>query len=106
MLPVQGMIDSAATHVGSGDAKDPMISAVYGDYTGVPPLFLLGGTRELIGSEAWRTAARAREHGCEVTLVTNDGMWHMAIADGSGVPEEQYAFDQMMRFFNKNLIKG
>jgi hypothetical protein len=31
-------------------------------------------------------------------------MWHVSVADGSGVPEEQFAFDQMIVFLTKHLL--
>jgi hypothetical protein len=31
-------------------------------------------------------------------------MWHVSVADGSGVPEEQLAFDQMIDFLRKHLL--
>ena len=80
------------------------MSPVFGDWTDVTPLFLSAGTREMVASDAIRTAARARRDGCDVTLVVSDGMWHMAIADGSGVPEEQAAFDDMIRFLRRHLL--
>ncbi len=35
--------------------------------------------------------------------VYEDGMWHVSIADDSGVPEEQFAFDQMIVFLKEHL---
>ncbi len=104
ILPVQDLIDSFAAYVGTADPSDPLVSPVYGDYSGVTPLYLLAGTRELIGSDAIRTAAQARQDGCNVTLVISDGMWHVPIAaDGSGVPELQLAFDEMIKFLRRHL---
>jgi hypothetical protein len=33
-----------------------------------------------------------------------DGMWHVPIGNGSGVPELQLAFDEMIKFFKNNLL--
>jgi hypothetical protein len=32
-------------------------------------------------------------------------MWHVPIADGSGIPELQRAFDQMIYFFRRELFE-
>jgi acetyl esterase/lipase len=104
ILPLQDLIDSFAAYVDNADPSDPLVSPVFGDYTDMPPIFLLAGTRELIGSDAIRTAAQARSNGCDVTLVISDGMWHVPIAaDGSGVPELQLAFDEMIKFLRRHL---
>jgi acetyl esterase/lipase len=103
MLNAQDVADALASYPGAADPSEPLVSPVFGDYTGVPPLFLLAGTREIVGSDAIRVASRARQDGCEVTLILLDGMWHVPIADGSGIPELQFAFDEMISFFRQNL---
>ena len=103
MLVAGDVAECFDAYAGATDPQDPLVSPVFGDYTGVTPLFLLAGTRELIGSDAIRTATRAQQAGCDVTLVVLDGMWHVPIADGSGVPEMQHAFDQMIEFFRAHL---
>ena len=67
------------------------------------PLFLLSGTAEIIGSDAIRVAARARSQGGDVTLLVIDGMWHVPIGNGTGVPELQLAYDEMIEFFKQNM---
>ena len=89
--------------VAGADANDPLVSPVFGDYTGIPPLFLLASTAEIIGSDGIRVADTARSQGVDVTLLVSDGMWHVPIADGTGIPELQRAFDQMADFFRRQL---
>ena len=104
LLAANGLIDALSSYCGEADSKDPLISPVFGDFTDVTPLFLFAGTRELVASDAIRTAARARRDGCDVELFVSDGMWHVSIADSSGVPEKQAAFDDMIRFLRRHLL--
>ena len=104
ILPVQGMIDSLRSYCGKADPKDPLVSPVFGDWADVTPLFLFAGTREMLASDASRIAASARRDGCEVALLVSDGMWHVSVADGSGIPEVQFAFDQVIAFLTKHLL--
>jgi acetyl esterase/lipase len=103
ILPAHGLYSSMQAYVGKADPKDPLVSPVFGDYTGMTPLFLLSGTAEIIGSDAIRVAARARSQGADVTLLVSDGMWHVPIGNGSGVPELQLAYDEMIEFFKRNM---
>lgn len=103
ILPPYGTYTGVQGYVGDNDEKDPLVSPVFGDYTGITPMFLLCGSSELLGSDAIRVAANALSQGCEVTLYVNDGMWHVPIGDGSGVPELQKAYDEMIKFFKKHL---
>ena len=103
ILPAYGTYTGMQAYVSKADPKDPLVSPVFGDYTGMTPLFLASGTSEILGSDAIRVAARARNQGCDVTLFVNDGMWHVSIADGSGVPELQLEYDEMIKFFRRHM---
>ncbi len=88
---------------GSATPKIPSSLLSLVDYTGVTPMFLFCGTSELLGSDAIRIAANARSQGCDVTLYVNDGMWHVSMGNGTGVPELQQPYDEMIKFFKKHL---
>ena len=90
-------------YVSGADPTDPLVSPVFGDYRGIPPLFILATTAEIIGSDGIRIADTARSQGVDVTLLVNDGMWHVPIADGTGIPELQRAFDQLVDFFRRQM---
>ena len=102
-LPPYGAYTALQAYLGDADPKDPLVSPVFGDYTGMTPMFLLAGTAEIVGSDAIRVAANARSQDVDVTLLVMDGMWHVPIADGSGVPELQLAFDELIKFFKQHL---
>ncbi len=103
ILPPYGTYTAIQGYVDKADPKDPLVSPVFGDFTGVTPLFLLCGTAEIVGSDAIRVAARARSQGVDATLLVMDGMWHVPIDNGTGVPELQLAYDEMIKFFRKHL---
>jgi acetyl esterase/lipase len=103
ILPPYGAYTAMQAYVGKADPKDPLVSPVFGNFTGVTPMFLLCGTAELIGSDAIRVAARARGQGVDVTLLVSDGMWHVPIGNGSDVPELQLAYDEMIKFFRRHM---
>lgn len=90
-------------YVGGADPRDPLVSPVFGDYAGAPALFLLATTAEVIGSDAIRVAQSARTSGVDTTLVVSDGMWHVPIGDGTGIPELQGAYDALVAFFRRQL---
>ncbi len=103
ILPAYGTYTAMQAYVGSADPKDPLVSPVFGDYSGMTPLFLLAGSSELLASDAIRVAASARSQGVDVTLLVSDGMWHVPISNGSGVPELQLAYDEMIKFFRRHM---
>ncbi len=56
---------------------DPYASPLFGDYSGMPPLFLQVGDAEVLLDDAKRLAEHAAGQGCAVTLDVWDGMPHV-----------------------------
>jgi acetyl esterase/lipase len=89
-------------YAGSHDVRDPLISPVYADLTGFPPLLIQVGTREVLLSDAVRLARRARESGVDVTLDVWEGMWHVW-QDHALAPEAAQASREIGRFLERRL---
>lgn len=89
-------------YVGKADPRDPLISPVYADFAGFPPLLIQVGTREVLLSDAVRLARRAREAGVDVTLDVWEGMWHVW-QDHAQAPEARAASEEIGRFLESRL---
>ncbi|HCW88710.1 MAG TPA: alpha/beta hydrolase [Marinobacter sp.] len=77
MLP-QRWIDKAAGLYCVGESrKNPLISPVYGDFSGLPPLLIQVGSEEILLNDAQRVAEAARKSGTEVCLDIYNGLWHV-----------------------------
>lgn len=66
----------ARHYVGTHDARAPLISPHYGDFTDLPPLLIQVGENEILLSHATRLAEQARAAGVPVQLTVWPGMWH------------------------------
>uniref|UniRef100_UPI0035CBC41D SDR family NAD(P)-dependent oxidoreductase n=1 Tax=uncultured Sphingomonas sp. TaxID=158754 RepID=UPI0035CBC41D len=78
-------------------ADDPRISPLFGDPTGLPPILVLSGTRDILDSDALRLKARAPE----VTLKRYPGMFHVWAA--APIPEGRRALDEAATFVRETL---
>jgi monoterpene epsilon-lactone hydrolase len=94
--------DRRVIYAGDTDAREPLLSPVYADFTGFPPLLIQVGTRELLLSDAVRLARKARADGVAVTLDIWDGMWH-GWHDTPELPEAEQACLELAQFFEKYL---
>ena len=90
------------TYAGDHDVRDPLVSPVYGDFGGFPPLLIQVGTREVLLSDSVRLARRAREAGVVVTLDVWEGMWHVW-QEHPTVPEARAAAAEIGRFLEEHL---
>ncbi len=91
-----------ALYAGTHDPRDPLISPVYADFTGFPPLLIQVGTREVLLSDSIRLARRARAAGVDITLDAWEGMWHVW-QDHATAPEARQAAAEIGRFLEGRL---
>jgi epsilon-lactone hydrolase len=59
------------------DPRNPLLSPLFADLTGLPPLLLHVGTLELLYDDTVSFAAAAERAGVDVTLEVWEGLWHV-----------------------------
>ena len=82
------------------DLMDPMVSPIHGDLSGLPPMLIHAGAREVFLGDAARLAAKARQAGVDAHLHVYDGMFHMFHMHWS-LDETKAAFKDMARFVSR-----
>jgi acetyl esterase/lipase len=106
MLPAS-RIDWVAKRWTAGlDRRDPLVSPVYGDYTGIPPLMIVTGSTELLRDEARRVALSARENGVPVTYEEWNRMPHAFGVFADVLPEARLLFGHISRFLAAVEARG
>jgi len=93
----------AALYTGGRDLKDPLLSPIYGDYSGFPPAILTTGTRDLLLSNTVRVHRKLRQAGVEAQLQVFEGQSHAQYYRDVNAPETKEAFEEIARFFDKHL---
>lgn len=91
----------------AGDTRrdHPLMSPLYGDFKGFPPLLIQVGTRDLLLSDSVRLARKARRAGVDVTLDVWEGMWHAWHMTWPEVPEAREACREAAHFLAKHLAQ-
>jgi phosphinothricin tripeptide acetyl hydrolase len=84
------------------DPRDPMVSSIFADLIGLPPLYLVAGGAELLLSDTELLAERARECGVDVTLRVIPGMLH-AFPVMLFLPEARRVRREMKVFVEEHL---
>jgi len=88
----------AALYAGGKDLRHPLISPLYADLHGLPPLLIHVGSDEIMLDDSTRAADSARLAGVEVTMDVWEGMWHVWHAFASRLPEGRKAIEQIGQF--------
>jgi acetyl esterase/lipase len=93
---------AAKLYAGTHDLRDPLISPIFGDFSGLPPAILTSGTRDLFLSHTVRTHRKLRHAGIDARLQVFEGQSHAQFLDPF-VPETEEAFSEIARFFTLHL---
>jgi monoterpene epsilon-lactone hydrolase len=85
------------------DAALPLISPIFADLSGLPPLIIQGGTHEVLLDDALRLAQRAATADVEVTLDITPGVPHVFQAYYPILDEAAAALDRAGQFLSAHL---
>ncbi len=77
MLNKEMLVSTAAQYVDKTRLNHPLVSPVHGDLSGLCPLLIHVGSREVLLDDSITLAARAKEAGVEVTLEVWEEMFHV-----------------------------
>ncbi|WP_376795883.1 alpha/beta hydrolase [Thermogemmatispora sp.] len=94
-----------AAYVGGHDPAEPLLSPLYADLHGLPPLLLQVGSDEILLSDVVAFAERARQAGVAVELEVWEGMWHVWQIGVPWMPEAKQAIQHIAAFIRRRLAK-
>lgn len=103
IISARGYISRSAPLYANGKPlNDPFISPIFGDFSGLPPVILISGTRDLFLSQTVLTQRKLRKAGIVADLQLWDGMSHAQYGNYH-IPEAQETFREIGRFFSGYL---
>jgi monoterpene epsilon-lactone hydrolase len=103
VLTPEGLRVRVADYVGDADAADPLISPIFGDLRGLPPLLIQVGTHEILLSDALRLSDRAALSDVAVTLEVTPGVPHVFQGFAALLDEAGAALDRAADFVKEQL---
>lgn len=102
-VQIERMRGAVKDYAQGQELKSPLLSPLYGDLEGLPPLFLQVGEGELLRDGVISFAEKAMESGVEVSLDIWPEMMHCWQLFAAKVPEGQKAIEQMGKFLKSKL---
>jgi monoterpene epsilon-lactone hydrolase len=103
VLTTAGLRAWADFYRGTEPAENPLISPVYADFQGFPPLLIQVGGDEILLDDARAVAEKAQAVGVDVTLSLWPGLFHVWQALGDLLPENGPAFSEIGQFVHQVL---
>lgn len=93
-------------YVGENDPTLPLISPLYGDLAGLPPLLIYVGENESMLDDSTQFAAKARSASVNVRLQVGKGMVHCYPAFSPLFPEAKAAMEDICSFLRKHFLNA
>ena len=66
-----------ANYAAGQNLEDPLISPLFGDYSGFPPIYIQVGSNEILLDDSTLLYKKLLKANVSVRLDTFDGMWHV-----------------------------
>ena len=99
-------LESAQIYAGGADLRAPLVSPLFADPAGLPPLLIQVGSDETLLSDSTLFAEKARAAGVDVTLDVWKGMQHVWQYAASMLPEGRQAIERIGEFIIRHCPEG
>ena len=96
----------AGFYLGDADPTDPLVSPIYAELLGLPPIFVAVGGEEILLEDALRLAHSAALADVELTLRIDAGMQHNYHVYGGHMPESDAAIAAMGAWLAERVSAG
>jgi epsilon-lactone hydrolase len=103
VLKTEVLKEWALCYADEANLSNPLVSPVYADFHGFPPLLIQVGSEEILLDDSLLLTEKAKADGVAVTLKVWDGMWHVWQALGDFLPESRKAFEELGQFVQEHV---
>ena len=103
MVKPEGLYSLGDKYLNGTDAKNPLASPVFADMTGLPPLCIHVGGKEILYDDAITVADKARAAGVEVELLDEPELFHVWHAFAPMLDEGQEAVEKIGAFLQQQF---
>ena len=93
-----------ADYLADTDPADPLVSPIFADLSGLPPLLIQAGSHEVLLDDAAHLAAKAAADDVAVTLDITPGVPHVFQAFAAILDEGDAALNRAARFIRENTL--
>ncbi|MBC8336544.1 MAG: alpha/beta hydrolase [Anaerolineales bacterium] len=90
----------ASSYAVEADLRNPLISPVFADFAGFPPLLIQVGSEEILLDDSVLLAENAKSADVDMTLTIYEGMWHVWQTLGF-LPESRAAIEEIGAFVKR-----
>jgi acetyl esterase/lipase len=98
--------NAARFYLGDGDPFNPLLSPVYADFSGFPPMLVHASTDEVLRDDAVRVVERAKAAGVDVSFRLWQHVPHVWQFFAAVLPEARESLNDVTRFVREHVRDG
>jgi monoterpene epsilon-lactone hydrolase len=102
LLLHEGPVHMVAAYISDHDPSDPLISPLFADLHGLPPLLFHVGSDEILLDDSTCFVEKARQAGVDAQVEVWPGMWHVFQATPS-MPEARRSIEALGAFIRQRM---
>jgi monoterpene epsilon-lactone hydrolase len=106
VLTPEGLARRAADYLAEGDPAGELVSPIFADLTGLPPLLIQAGSHEILLDDATRLAAHAAAADVAVTLEVTPGVPHVFQGFAAILDQGEAALTSAGEFLRAHLARS
>ena len=103
LFNAKGLLNNAKLYLDNGDRRRPLVSPLYADLAGLPPLLIQVGESEVLLDDSQRLTERAKRCGVEVSLEVWPEMIHVWQLFAAILPEARQAIERIGAFIRAHV---
>jgi acetyl esterase/lipase len=104
MIKLGDAKEQFAYYVGNNDHTNPLISPIFADLHGLPPLLIHVGNDEVLLDDSVRLAERAQAAGTQAEIKVWEGMWHVFQSLAGMLPEGRASIEELGAFVKLHVF--
>ena len=106
LSPIGSAENASQFYSGGNDKRNPLISPLYGNLKGLPPLHISAGGNEILLDDSLQFAKKAQADGVEVLLRIEKGMCHCYPAFGNLFKESKLAMEEICSHLRRHITNS
>ncbi|HLN52781.1 MAG TPA: alpha/beta hydrolase [Lentimicrobium sp.] len=103
LAPTNSWLVFSKHYCGATDPMNPLVSPLFGNPEGLPPIFINSGTDDELFDDGKRFYLKAKEKGVDITFRAGEGMVHCYPLFSPVFKEAKEAMDEICDFIDKHL---
>ena len=104
IVSANGLEAMASAYLNGHEARNPLASPLFGDFSNFPPMLVQVGSNEILLDDARRFADKATAAGIDITLDVWEEMIHVWHSFSLMLPEGRKAIAQAGNYLAKKLV--